>query len=181
MTPRRDWLRNLTRALTDVARPLPLTVLWRWRYELLVIPSLGYFTGRVIASVGVLIPAAAFVVLAGIVLGVAPLRRFAIARAWCIITPHRIRTACAEARIHTRKGRLPAILYTRARPYGERVYLWCPAGIIAPDFADAEKVLRAACLADNVWVEEHPRWPQIVMLSVVRGGRARGYAVPNDD
>ena len=48
-----------------------------------------------------------------------PSRRRFTARAWCVITPHRVRTGCAQAWIHTRDGHLPVVLYTVPAGFGE--------------------------------------------------------------
>ena len=39
-------------------------------------------------------------------------RQWCIARAWCLITPHRVRAGCVNAWVQTRSGRLPFILAT---------------------------------------------------------------------
>lgn len=39
-----------------------------------------------------------------------PLRRFAVDRAWCVITPHRVRAGCAEGLIYSGRGKIPIIL-----------------------------------------------------------------------
>jgi hypothetical protein len=90
------------------------------------------------------------------------------ARAWCVITPHRVRTGCAQAWIHTRDGHLPAVLYTVPARFGERVWLWCRAGITARDLEAARDVLRAACWASDVRVVVNDRRSHIVVLEVIR-------------
>jgi hypothetical protein len=119
-------------ALRAVPQPGLFGLAWQWRYEL------GLVTG--LAAVGLasgyLLSAAWFIAIA--VIGLAlfagslawpPSRRRLIARTWCIITPHRVRTGCAHAWVQTRNGRLPTILYTTPAAFGERVTLWCRAGI----------------------------------------------------
>ena len=68
-------------------------------------------------------------------------------RAWCVVTPHRIRTGCTHAWIQTRDGRLPVALYTVPADFGERVWLWCRAGITARNLQAARDVGRHACWA----------------------------------
>jgi hypothetical protein len=81
-----------------------------------------------------------------------PARQQLIARAWCIITPHRVRTGCAEAWIHSRRGKLPMVLLTTQQPFGERVHLWCRAGTSALDFESARPTLISACWARDIQV-----------------------------
>ena len=40
-------------------------------------------------------------------------RRFITRRFWCVLARHRLQRLCYEARLHTRSGRLPLILWTR--------------------------------------------------------------------
>jgi hypothetical protein len=97
-----------------------------------------------------------------------PSRQRIIARAWCVITPHRVRTGCAHAWIQTRDGRLPVVLYTVPAHFGERVWLWCRAGITARDLEAARNVLRSACWASDVRVVVNDRRSHIVVLEVIR-------------
>jgi hypothetical protein len=158
-------------AVSSVARPGPLGRLWHWRYELALVAGLpltalaiGYTLG-----LGWLIALAA-TALAGMaaVLAWRPARQWLIARAWCVITPHRVRTGCVHAWVQTRDGRLPTILYTAPAEFGERVLLWCRAGITAGDFEGARDILRAACWASDVRVVVNDRRSHIVVLEVIR-------------
>jgi hypothetical protein len=161
---------DLELALAPRSRPNPLVVLWRWRYELVLLAAaaavglVAVGTGRVIA---VLAPAA---VLAGALAAVPAGRRFVAARTWCIVTPHRIRTACAEAWIHSRSGKIPIVCWTSARPYGECVWLWCRAGTTAADLEVQQSMLAATCWAVDVRVVRSRRHAQIVRLEVIRRG-----------
>jgi hypothetical protein len=102
-------------------------------------------------------------------------RRFLAARAWCIVTAHRVRTGCAQAWIHTRYGKLPFILWTRSRPSGERVYLWCRAGTSAADFSSARKLLAAACMAKDIKVSQHAPYAHLIALDVIRREPPAGW------
>lgn len=86
----------------------------------------------------------------------------------CIITTHRVRTGCAQAWIQSRYGKLPVILLTSPKPYGERAYIWCRAGICLEDFEVASEILRAACWARDIHVTSSVRFSHIVMLDVIR-------------
>jgi hypothetical protein len=95
-------------------------------------------------------------------------RRFLADRAWCVVTAHRVRTGCSQAWIHSRYGKLPVILWTQSRPSGERVYLWCRAGISAVDFSSASELLAAACMAKDIRVSQHARYAHLIALDVIR-------------
>jgi hypothetical protein len=158
---------GLEYAFGSVARANPIVAAWRWRYELAMVSALAaIWLG--------LAPAAAIWLTAGLAGALAGLacfpagRRFLAARTWCIITPHRVRAGCAQAWIHSRYGKLPIIVLTRRQPFGERVYLWCRAGISAADFSSASKLLAAACWAQDVQVSHHARYAHLVALDVIR-------------
>ena len=164
-------LASLEAALRDVARPGIFGLIWNWRYELRLSAGLavvtlasGYALGAAwlaaVAAIGL-------VVLAG-GLAYPPSRRRLIARAWCVITSHRVRAGCRHARVRTRDGRLPIILYTTPAAFGERVTLWCRAGITHGDLEAARDVLRAACRARDVRVVVSARYPHVVVLEVIR-------------
>ena len=154
-------------ALSWQAPASPVVVIWRWRYELLATVSQ--------ACIWIALkPAAAAVLTAGVACAVATVaaipqgRRLLVARAWCVVTPHRIRSGCAQAWIHSRTGKIPAVLLCRHQPFGERVYLWCRAGTSACDLHSARELLAAACWAQDIFVMRHPRYAHLVALDVVR-------------
>ncbi len=158
-------------AVSTIPRPNLLARLWHWRYELGLIAGglLGAVTIGYTLGLAWLIAAAATatVILAAAMTWPAS-RQAIIARAWCVITPHRVRTGCTHAWIQTRDGRLPAVLYTVPADFGERVWLWCRAGITAGDLEAARDVLRSACWASDVRVVVNDRRSHIVVLEVIR-------------
>lgn len=149
-----------------VARPNPLVVAWRWRYEIILatgVPA-GVFAVVAAGYAAWLVGTVALVVA---VLTTWPGVRQAVrGRFWVVVTQHRIRRGCAEALIVNRRGRLPAVLWTRAVPYGERVWLWCRAGMTASDFEKAGPTLAVACWAAEVRVVRQER--ARVALDVIR-------------
>jgi hypothetical protein len=154
-------------AITTVSRANPIVATWRWRYELVVAAAL--------AAAGIALGTAAAAALTGGLAATLALtacfprgRRFLAARAWCIVTAHRVRTGCAQAWIHSRYGKLPFILWTQSRPSGERVYLWCRAGTEAADFSSARELLTAACMAKDIRVSRHARSAHLIALDVIR-------------
>ena len=63
-----------------------------------------------------------------------------------MLARHRLQRLCYEARLHTRAGRIPLVLWTRPTKVGERAHLLCRAGICADDFTatagDRRRLLR---------------------------------------
>lgn len=151
-----------------VIRPWPSTVMWRWRYELIVAALsflLCYVGSRSLGWLRLVI----VLVLVGLFIGVAaPVRRAATARIWCIATPHRVRTAMARSWVHDRRGRLPAVVWTSRTPQGEQVLLWCPVGVTSQHVAAAAEVIRSACLAASVEITVNPRYAPLVIVHIVR-------------
>jgi hypothetical protein len=148
------------RALTRVARPNPLVVAWRWRYELCTAATLALLAVRT----GALWTVAATLA-AGTAFAVLPPLRW---RIWCIVTAHRVRTGLKEAWVYSRSGRLPMVLWTRPVHEGEQLLILLRAGMSAADVATAARVLAATCWAREVRVEPHPTRAALVRLVVVR-------------
>src|SRR5579859_4370762 len=86
-------------ALAPLSRPGPLLVAYRWRYELGIVCVL--LAGTAAAWQAGPGPALAGLAVAAAVTALAAtrpaFRSFAAARAWCVITPHRVRTCFAQA------------------------------------------------------------------------------------
>jgi len=145
-----------------------LVLLWRWRYEL------ALFAGLPAAIIILTTQVSWLRTLAGILLIAATLANCPGARFWllaharCVLTAHRVRTGCAQAWIHSRYGKLPIILLTSPKPFGERVHLWCRAGTCLEDFESASGILRSACWARDVHVTASTRYSHIVILDVIR-------------
>ena len=148
---------SLESALRGVGRPGIFGLIWNWRYELGLsagLATVALASGYWLGAVWLIALAATGLALLASALAWPTARRRLAARAWCVITPHRVRTGCTHAWIQTRDGRLPTILYTTAAEFGERVTLWCHPGITAADLEAASDVLRTAC-----WPRRARRWP----------------------
>jgi hypothetical protein len=127
---------------------------------------------------------------AGLAVGAALLcrpsaRKQILGHAWRVITPHRILVGCANAWGQTGRGRLPIILYTAGTDVGERVYVWCRAGLTAADLLAARHVLAGACWATEVRVIPSVRHAHLVILEVIRnpdeertGPTPNGWLIP---
>ncbi len=162
---------GLQRLVTPVARPNPVVVAWRWRYELGAATSLGLVLAELdhVAGVAGLVVVAVTATGAAMFVGAwPPARRLAAARLRCVVTPHRIRTGCAQAWVHTRYGKIPIVVWTSARPFGERVWVWCRAGTATGDLESARDQLIAACWAQDVRITAHPRFAHLAAIDVVR-------------
>jgi hypothetical protein len=142
---------------------------WRWRTELLTLLLIASTLDWLHDTIGNWI-------MTGIASGAVVLALFAVPqprcyitrRFWCVLARHRIQRLCWEARLHTRAGRLPLILWTRPTKVGERAWLLCRAGICAEDFDDHTGELRAACYARDARVTRNTRWSQLVVIDIIR-------------
>jgi hypothetical protein len=141
---------------------------WRWRTELLVLAgllaALAWLSGQVTFIWAIVVLAAAMAAIFTIPVS----RRFIIRRFWCVLARHRVHRLCFEARLHTRAGRVPAVLRARPTKVGERLTIWCRAGTSAEDFAQHKDQLRAACYARDVRITPHVRWGQLVTVDIIR-------------
>jgi hypothetical protein len=146
----------------------PAGVAWRWRTEILITAAATAAASWLshtltLTWAGVLVGAGVLGLLA-----TPPSRRYVVRRFWCVLARHRIHKLCWEARLHTRSGRLPLVLWTRPTKVGERAWVLCRAGICAEDFEEHIGELRAACFARDARVTRNPRWSQLVRLDIIR-------------
>lgn len=162
---------SLESALREVPRPGPIGVLVNWRLEFAVLAGAAIFSFLIVGSLGLIGLAAvagAGLAATGALLCWPPARKRVIAHLWCRITPHRVRVGCMNAWVQSRRGRLPFVISTSTAAYGERVRLWCPAGVTAADLLAASDVLASACWALQVRVVPGTRSAHLVTLEVVR-------------
>jgi hypothetical protein len=164
------------------ARPGVPGLLWRWRYELgggaMLLTSASAIE-IAIGSTGLFAVAVAAVVSTAIAIWWPPSRRKIVARIMCVVVQHRVRTACVNAWVQTRTGKLPVIVWTVPLPFGERMLLWCRAGITPADLIAARDVLKVACWAADVRVIPDERHPHVVTLDIIRVPGADDAVTPN--
>jgi hypothetical protein len=141
---------------------------WRWRYELGAAAVLGVLAWRSARDPALWL--VAWVVLM-VAVAVPPVRRVLVAQFWVVVVQHRIRSGFARAWVHDRRGRLPALLWTRRTRLGERIVLWCPAGVTVRHLDDAAEVLQGACWAAGLTVEPSGRYRHLAIVDVVRRDR----------
>jgi len=142
---------------------------WRWRTELIALGLTVAALLRLRHDLGDWIWPAVLTGTGALVLFAVPAtRRYITRRFWCVLARHRIQRLCWEARLHTRAGRLPLILWTRPTKVGERAWLLCRAGICSEDFENHIGELRAACFARDARVTRNTRWSQLVTIDIIR-------------
>jgi len=146
----------------------PAGIAWRWRTELLILSALVVMFWRLDTWTSALWAAITLAGFVAVVLAVPHSRRFITRRFWCVLARHRLQRLCYEARLHTRSGRLPLILWTRPTKVGERTWVLCRAGICAEDFEAHIGELRAACYARDARVFRNRRWSQLVTIDIIR-------------
>lgn len=161
-------LRDLETALRPAPRIRLPGLAWRWRYECLIT---GLAAAMITALLQVLGAEWTVILLSGMLGALGPWPPWHepfLADVWRLVTPHRLHAGFAGARIQTRTGKLPVILRTTRQPFGERVLVWCPAGVCAEDFESARGILRTACWATDVRVTRNERRAQLVTIDVIR-------------
>lgn len=143
---------------------------WVFRHlpELLAVAVLAWLWSTVSGAVGRDWAAVLFAAVAGVLAAVPQSRRVLLVVAGCLVTQTRLRTGLIELRLTTHAGRLPLLLWLAPTPVGERVWLWCRAGVSPEDIADETDGLRSACFAREVRVTRDRRWSSLVVLDVVR-------------
>ncbi len=146
----------------------PAGIAWRWRTEL---ASLAASAAALLWLDSLTTLIWAGVTLGGafaVILTVPHSRRFITRRWWCVLARHRLHRLCYEARLHTRSGRLPLILWIRPTKVGERARVLCRAGICAEDFEAHVGELRAACYARDARVTRNRRWSHLITIDIIR-------------
>jgi len=146
----------------------PAGIAWRWRTELTVLAVLFAAFWRLDTWTNLIWAGVILGGLAAITAAIPHSRRFITRRAWCLLARHRIQKLCFEARLHTRSGRLPVILWIRPTRVGERAWVLCRAGICAEDFEAHTGELRAACYARDARVTRNRRWSHLITLDIIR-------------
>jgi hypothetical protein len=161
-----ELLGTLERALVPRRRSSLPGLVWVWRKELALGAGIAVLFAVVVRTSGI---AWAVVGLSAAVGAFSPpwsshMKAFA----WQLITPHRLRAGLYHARLHNRHGRRPVIIRVTGEPFGERVRLWCPAGVSAEDIHAEKDVLRAACWAADVRVTRDEQLSHLVIVDVIR-------------
>ena len=146
----------------------PAGIAWRWRTELLVMSALAAVFWRLDTWTNLLWAGIILAALAAVIAAVPHSRRFITRRFWCLLARHRIQKLCYEAKLHTRSGRLPVILWIRPTKVGERAWILCRAGVCAEDFEARTQELRGACYARDARVTRNTRWSHLITIDIIR-------------
>ena len=158
----------------------PAGMVWRWRSEIGLLSGLaaGYFGCA--HCVG-LVPAGIAFGGGAVAAGVLPWsRRFVVGRFWCLVTRHRLQSVFWELRLHTRKFRLPLVLWIRPTPVGERAWVLLRAGMAPEDFKKVTEEIATACAARESRVTVSRRFKPLVAIDVIRRDLlAPGKVVPS--
>src|ERR1035441_3863282 len=109
-------------------------VAWRWRTELTLLAALAAALWGLGTVITIIRAAIALAALTAALFTIPAPRRFISRRFWCVLGRHRLQRLCYEARLHTRSGRIPLVLWTRPTKVGERAHILCRAGVCAEDF-----------------------------------------------
>ncbi len=166
-------LRFLARELRPAPRrPSAVGAVLRWVFRhlpaLLSLVVLAWLWSTVAGAVGRGWAAVLFVAVAAVLVALPWSRRVLLVVLGCLVTQTRLRTGFIELRLTTHIGRLPLVLWLTPTPVGERVWLWCRAGVSPEDIADETDGLRSACFAREVRLTRDRRWSSLVVLDVVR-------------
>jgi hypothetical protein len=155
-----DWRRILP---PPRRRPGPLTVLVRWRVEILllvVVAAVWHVAGG--AALGILA-----VVLASLVLTIPAVRPGALLVWQLLAVPHRVRAAFVQAGVATRSGYLPWVFWARPDGQAVRVAVGLRSGIAVRDLRDAVPVILSACGAAQVEIVPSPDRADRVAVAVI--------------
>lgn len=97
-------------------------------------------------------------------------RRFVVARVWCVMDRHRVRSCLKQTKIRTmnRDGQYPFLLWARPIKTGERLWMWLPAGTAAEDIDSAVDYLAPACFARSARLHRPKKITTFVALDIVR-------------
>jgi len=133
----------------------------RWRLELLLLCGLvagWHFAGATALGIGV-------AALAGIVALVPAARRAAIGIVQALVVPHRVRSGLVQAGVADRAGRLPWLVWARARGDAVLVEVWLRAGTTSGDLRAAAPTVASATGAAAVRVlHRSPRHDRAVVV-----------------
>ncbi|MGI5268477.1 hypothetical protein ACQEUU_04955 [Nonomuraea sp. CA-218870] len=161
----------------------PITRLWRMRTELLIVTGLALLVPALLDAIqqGGWLP----FVLAGTAVSVPAATRFgrswAVSHFWCVVSRHRLQRVCLETTMHTRRGRIPLVLWITPATTGEKALILTRAGICAEEFEAYAEEIAAACWARAVTVYRHRTRANLVIVEIVRRDEIPGSLSPGLD
>ncbi|HZO63804.1 MAG TPA: hypothetical protein VFB74_02270 [Kribbellaceae bacterium] len=130
-----------------------IRLLWWWTPEILLALTVVYGWMFLARHTHLVVRLLVLVLVVGVPLVVAPIRRRIVAWAWCVIVRHRLRVCFAEFIIANQSGTLPLILLARPTPVGERVWIYLRPGLSLPDLESRLDKIAVACHASAVTID----------------------------
>lgn len=161
-------------AVAIIVRVWPvLRVLWWWSLEIAILTLVIVVWSVLSRSTSPWLAAAVLAAVLGVVSVIRRLRRWIVARAWCVIVRHRLRLCFAEfIRTASPGGRpvlLPLMLWARPTPAGERVWVWLRPGLDLADLDGKTGRMAVACWAGEVRVvRASSRYAALVRVDITR-------------
>lgn len=148
-----------------------LRAVWHWLLELVLATSITAGATAIAGWAGSWWWST--VLLAPVAAGAAfkPVRRNALALAWCAIARHRLRVCFAafiRARNRLDPGLAPLVLIARPTPAGERVWVWLRTGLDVDELESSTAMIAVACWASEVQVTGSRRYAALVRLDITR-------------
>jgi hypothetical protein len=147
-------------------RPGLITLMWRWRSEIAIIVALLVFEYVLAKVMGLIGGVLVILATAGVLWVVPATRRWMLRRCWCLFTRHQLYAVFRETGTTTRMGRLPLIMRVSPTDQGERVAVWCRAGIPVEQLQEIESEIRDACMANEVYFP--PVHAPLARIEIVR-------------
>lgn len=150
-----------------------LRVLWWWSIEIAVFGLVVLVPAWLARVTGYpLVVLLGMLAVAGVLVGVGPVRRWLWAWSWCLVVRHRLRLCFAEflrTGSRGRPGGLPLLLWARPTPAGERVWLWLRPGLDLAELESRIGKLAVACWASGARVVgASARYAALVRVDVAR-------------
>ncbi|MFG1947583.1 hypothetical protein [Nonomuraea sp. NPDC048826] len=160
-----------------------LTRLWRIRTELLIVACVALLALALVDATrkGSWLP---FLLLTSAVSVPAATRygrSWVVAHFWCVVSRHRLQRVCLETTMHTRRGRIPLVLWITPTTTGEKALILTRAGICAEEFEAYAEEIAAACWARAVTVYRHRTRANLVIVEIVRRDAIPGASSPGLD
>lgn len=148
-----------------------LRLIWWWTGELLALVLLLTVYLALVRVVPPLVALMLMAAVAGLLLVVAPSRRWITAWVWCAICRHRLRTCFATFVRVNRRGSIPLILLARPTAAGERVWVLLRPGLSLDDLTTEGGLARLAvgCWAHQVRITRaFSRLSALIRIDITR-------------
>jgi hypothetical protein len=136
--------------LNNYRRPGPITLAWRWRAEIALMSAILGLLFVLAHLIGLFTGVLVMVAIAEVLYAVPLTRHWIFRRCRCVFTRHRLYSVFRETRTTTLTGRLPLIIRVSPTAQGERVVVWCRAGISVERLQRIRREIRDGCMASGL-------------------------------